>query len=86
MTPNGTPESNAVSREEAARRNYRRRRRFKIIGLTIAGAGALIVVVHWLTHIEAFGPSQPPLFLDMVAGYPMGVVLLLAGGIVAGRK
>ncbi len=86
MTPKEASENNALSREETARRNYLRRRRFKIIGLTIVGAGALIVIIHWLTHIEAFGPSQPPLFLDMVAGYPMGVVLLLAGGLVAGRK
>ncbi|WP_440711704.1 hypothetical protein [Herbiconiux sp. YIM B11900] len=85
MTPKAS-ENSPLSREEAARRNYLRRRRFKIIGLTIVGAGALVVVVHWLTHIEAFGPTQPPLFLDLVAGYPMGVVLLLAGGLVAGRK
>ena len=49
-------------------------------------AGVVVGIVHWLTHIEAFGPEQPPLWLDLVAGYPMAAVLLIAGGIVAGEK
>ena len=49
-------------------------------------AGVVVGIVHWLTHLEAFGPEQPPLWLDLVAGYPMAAVLLIAGGIVAGKK
>ena len=49
-------------------------------------AGVVVGIVHWLTHIEAFGPEQPALWLDLLAGYPMAAVLLIVGGIVAGKK
>jgi hypothetical protein len=29
-------------------------------------AGGLVALVHWLAHIEAFGPQQHPLWLDLV--------------------
>lgn len=69
-----------------ARRKYRRGRIYVRTGQVLMVAGALIAVVHWLTHIEAFGPGQPPGWLDLAAGYPMGAVLLIAGAIIAGRK
>lgn len=78
--------SAALSQEEQWRRNYRRKRRFKVIGLTLAIIGATIVFIHWLAHLEAFGPEQPAPLLDLLAGYPMGGLLLLAAGIVAGQK
>ena len=74
------------SAEEQARHKYRRKRRFVRIGQVLMLAGVVVGIVHWLTHIEAFGPEQPPLWLDLVAGYPMAAVLLIAGGIVAGKK
>lgn len=49
-------------------------------------AGAVMAVVHWLTHLEAFGPEQPPLLIDLAIGYPMAALLLIAGGVVASRK
>ncbi|WP_174844379.1 hypothetical protein [Cryobacterium sp. Sr8] len=72
--------------EELARQKYWRRRRFVRIGQVLMATGVLVALVHWLAHIEAFGPQQPALWLDVVAGYPMGGVLLIAGAIVAGRK
>lgn len=75
-----------LSEEELARKKYWRRRRFVRIGQALMLAGGLVAVVHWLAHIEAFGPQQPALWLDLVAGYPMGGVLLIAGAIIAGRK
>lgn len=75
-----------LSAEELARMKYWRKRRFVRIGQVIMLAGALVAVVHWLAHIEAFGPVQPPLWLDLVAGYPMGGILLIVGAIVAGKK
>ena len=76
----------APSAEEVARRNYRRKRRFVRTGQAIMLVGALVAVVHWLTHIEAFGPEQPAVWLDLVAGYPMAGILLIVGGITAGKK
>lgn len=48
--------------------------------------GALVAFSHWLAHLEVFGPGQPPGWLDLAAGYPMGVVLLILGSVVASRK
>ncbi|MEV8134710.1 hypothetical protein [Microbacterium aurantiacum] len=65
---------------------YRRRRRYLRAGQAIMAVGALIVVVHWLAHIEAFGPGQPEGWIDLVAGYPMGALLVIAGAVLASRK
>lgn len=75
-----------LSPEELARKKYWRKRRYVRIGQVLMLAGVLVALVHWLAHIEAFGPQQPALWLDVVAGYPMGGVLLVVGGIVAGRE
>ena len=74
------------SAEEQARQKYWRKRRFVRIGQVLMLAGVVVGIVHWLTHIEAFGPEQPALWLDLLAGYPMAAVLLIVGGIVAGKK
>lgn len=65
---------------------YRRHRRFVRLGQLLMLLGAVILIVHWLAHLEAFGPAQPEGWVDLAAGYPMGALLLIAGGIVAGRK
>lgn len=75
-----------LSPEELARKKYRRKRRFTRIGQVLMLVGVLIAIIHWLAHIEAFGPQQPELWLDLVAGYPSGGVLLIAGAIIAGRE
>jgi hypothetical protein len=49
-------------------------------------AGALVAATHWLAHLDVFGAGQPPGWLDLVAGYPTGLLLLIAGAILAGRK
>jgi hypothetical protein len=67
-------------------RKWRRRQIFLRTGQAIMVVGGGVLVVHWLTHIEAFGPQQPPLFVDMVAGYPAGFLVFIVGAIVASRK
>jgi hypothetical protein len=67
-------------------RKWRRRRIFLRTGQAIMAVGAGVAIVHWLTHIGTFGPTQPPLLLDFVAGYPMGGLILVVGAIVASRK
>ena len=77
-TPVSTP-------EEAARQKYRRRQRFLRTGQAIMAAGFIVAFIHWLAHLGAFGP-QPEGWVDLVAGYPMGGLLLMVGAIVASRK
>ena len=48
--------------------------------------GFVIAVTHWLAHLEAFGPGQPPGWVDFAAGYPMGGLLIVAGAILASQK
>lgn len=49
-------------------------------------AGVVVAIVHWLMHLEIFGPGQPEGWVDLAAGYPMGALLLLVGAVIAGRK
>jgi len=65
---------------------YRRRRLSLRIGQGIMAVGFVVAAVHWLAHLEAFGPAQPDGWMDLVAGYPMGMLLILAGAIIASRK
>ncbi|GGR17242.1 hypothetical protein ACFOE1_07740 [Agromyces mediolanus] len=76
--PPGSPED--------AQRRYRRRQRFLRIGQAVMALGFLVALIHWLAHLEAFGPAQPEGWIDLVAGYPMGALLLVAGAILASRK
>lgn len=72
--------------EEESAREWRRHRLIVRVGQAAMAAGAIVGIVHWLTHLEVFGTQQPPLWLDLVAGYPMAAMLLIIGAIFAGRK
>ncbi len=65
---------------------YRRRRLYLRSGQVIMLTGVTVLIVHWLAHLEAFGPSQPEGWIDLAAGYPMGMVLLIAGAIIASKQ
>lgn len=84
--PRGKDTASTLSPEEIARRKYRRRRIFLRTGQAIMAVGAVVAVVHWLAHLEAFGPAQPEGWIDLVAGYPMGLLLIIVGAIVSSRK
>ncbi|MET4781573.1 hypothetical protein ABIB56_001570 [Glaciihabitans sp. UYNi722] len=84
MTPTGSPAAGDSPDEKT--RKWRRHRRFVRAGQVLMIVGALVAIVHWLTHLEAFGPGQPPGWLDLVAGYPAAAVLILAGAILTGKK
>ncbi|MES2093667.1 MAG: hypothetical protein V4531_07635 [Actinomycetota bacterium] len=75
----GTPQDDAA-------RKWRRRRRFLRSGQALMIVGALVAIVHWLTHLEAFGPGQPPGWVDLAVGYPTAAVLILAGAILSSKK
>lgn len=76
----------AESKPNDFERSWRIHRRLVRIGQILMIVGALVAATHWLAHLEAFGPGQPPGWVDLVAGYPTGVLLLVAGAIMAGRK
>jgi len=63
---------------------FRRHRRLVRIGQVLMAAGALVVVWHWILHLEPTGQA-PSVALDIVAGYPAGGLLILIGAILAGR-
>jgi hypothetical protein len=65
---------------------WKRHRRLVRTGQVLMIVGAGVAIVHWLAHLEAFGPGQPPGWVDLVAGYPAGGLILLAGAVLAGRK
>ena len=67
-------------------RRWKIHRRLVRLGQVLVVVGALVAITHWLSHLEAFGPGQPPGWVDLVAGYPMGGLLLVAGLILTGRK
>lgn len=69
-----------------AEKSWRQHRRLVRAGQALMLAGAAVALVHWLAHLEAFGPGQPPGWLDLAAGYPTGAVLLILGAVLAGRK
>ena len=79
-----TPASSGNS-DDAGRR-YRRRQRYLRIGQAIMAIGFGVAFIHWLAHLEAFGPAQPEGWIDLVAGYPMGLLLIILGAILASRK
>lgn len=84
MTP--TAHLTAGGSQDDAARKFRRHRRFLRAGQVIMIIGALVGIVHWLTHLEAFGSGQPPGWVDLAAGYPLAAALILAGAILSGKK
>ncbi|GHD46126.1 hypothetical protein D9V29_08485 [Mycetocola manganoxydans] len=69
-----------------AERSWRLHRRLVRIGKAMMLAGVIVVFIHWLAHLEAFGPGQPGGWLDLAVGYPAGGLLAMLGAILAGRK
>ncbi len=69
-------------RDKAA--EFRHKRRIIRLGQALMAVGALVVVVHLLAHIGAFG-AQPPGWQDLAVGYPTGGFLFIAGAIAAGQ-
>lgn len=65
---------------------WQRRRTRVRLGQIVMLIGAGVAVVHWLAHLGAFGDEQPPGWVDLVAGYPAGAVLVVIGAIIAGSK
>jgi hypothetical protein len=71
----------AEKRKQITLRQYRMRR---AAGWSLVGLGVLIGVTHWLTHLQVIPvPSQG--VADLVAGYPMAALIVIAGSIVLSK-
>lgn len=99
MTPRPTPRRRNYRRAAERRRHHqhqeltaqaarattrRRRRRLVRAGQLLMAVGVVVAVIHWFAHLGAFG-GQPSALVDLLAGYPAGGVLFVAGAILAGQ-
>lgn len=60
---------------------YRRERRRRVVGWALVGIGAVMAVVHMFTHL---GRLKIIGMQDLLIGYPMATVLVLAGFMLVG--
>jgi hypothetical protein len=74
------------SKPTELQRSWRLHRRLVRVGQALMIIGAVVAIIHWLAHLEAFGPGQPAGWLDFAAGYPTGGLIIVLGAILAGRK
>lgn len=81
-----TTSHNSQAKKDDFEDAWKRHRILVRVGQALMIVGAGVAIVHWLTHLEVFGPTQPPLWADLVAGYPAGGLLFMIGAVFAGRK
>lgn len=81
-----SPKASRDDSEFAHAQAWRRHRLLVRAGQALLVVGALVGIIHWLTHLEIFSTTQPPGWLDLAAGYPMAAFLLVLGAVLAGRK
>lgn len=60
---------------------YRRVRRRRVAGWLLVGVGAIMAVVHMVTHL---GRLHLLGYQDLLVGYPMACVLVLGGFLLVG--
>ncbi len=71
------------------RQHFRRRRRQKAVAAVLAVAGILVIVNHFLEHMDSLdllGSFLPSSAQDLVAGFPAGAVLLLIALMLWGQR
>ena len=56
------------------------------VGQLLMLAGALLALEHVAAHLGAFGAAQPPVLVDLLAGWPLAAVLFLIGAMFAGQR
>lgn len=79
------PKKTAAAKE-AERRQYRRKGILIRAGQVLMVAAVLLALEHVAAHLGAFGAQQPPLLIDLLAGWPLAGVLFMIGAILAGQR
>lgn len=69
----------AEERRKISHREYMFRR---VSGWSLVGSGVAVGASHWLTHIQLWGGFGSQGLMDLVAGYPMALLLGVSGAIV----
>ena len=71
------------------RGHFHRRKRQKVVAAVLAVVGLLLIVNHFLEHmdsLDAFGGLLSSSAQDLVVGFPTGAVLLLIALILWGQR
>ena len=82
----------AISDDEWAaylRQHFQRRRRQNIVAAVLAVVGVLVIVNHFLEHMDSLdllGSLMSSSAQDLVAGFPAGAVLMLIALILWGQR
>ena len=84
-SPQPQPKKSPAAKE-AERRQYHRKRVLIRVGQILMVAAALLAVEHVAAHLGAFGVQQPPLLIDLLAGWPLAAVLFMIGAMLAGQR
>lgn len=79
-------ETQAAQREAGARRQttLRRYRFLRAAGWSLVGVAVATGVSHWLSHLQLWSFASQGV-MDLVAGYPMALLLGIAGSIVLSK-
>jgi len=82
------PEPSDVEWRAVLRSFYKRRQRQKVIGWALVGVALAVAVSHFLEHLKM--PNLLPFvssgLQDVVAGYPIAIVMVLVGVILLGQS
>lgn len=84
-SPHPEPKKSAATLE-FERRQYRRKRIMVRAGQILMVVAAMIALEHVAAHLGAFGAQQPPLLVDLLAGWPLAAVLFMIGAMLAGQR
>ncbi|ART70632.1 hypothetical protein BTO20_20690 [Mycobacterium dioxanotrophicus] len=69
------------SRQSIYTSTYRRQRRYRAAGWVLVGIGAVMAIVHVVTHL---GRLHIVGYQDLLLGYPMAAVLTIVGFVIVG--
>ena len=78
--------SGSAQSQKLAQQRYHRTRVLIRVGQVLMVLAGLLALEHAAAHLGAFGRSQPPTLVDLLAGWPLAVVLFIIGALLAGQR
>ena len=67
-------------------RTYRRREQLRKAGYVLIAAGIAIALEHAAAHLGAFDRREPSTLIDLTLGWPLAMVVVIIGMILAGQR